>query len=121
MVQRPIDLLPGALAAMLLGAACHQIGSTTGQRVKHGVVGSADRPAQFGLAGTSPAVANHADGQLVGDQKQVSGVQGIPSLCFSQSDLLTNHWVGRPGYPRFSERDHRSRGRAAVHEGSSFF
>ena len=67
MVQRSIDLLPGALAAMLLGAACHQIGSTMGQRMKQGVVGSADCPAQFGLAGPSPPVANYADGQLVGD------------------------------------------------------
>ena len=85
MVQRPIDLLPGTLAAILLGAACHQIGSATGQRVKQGVVGSAACPAQCGLVGMSSAVANHADSLWVIRSRSEGAKESTP--CASANPI----------------------------------
>ena len=97
MVQRPIGLLPSALAAMLLGAACHQIGSATGERVKQGVVGSADRRRNSAWRGRSlrlPTTPMATDGQAI--RRPDVGQRGLRNrLLVLQSIRLADKPLGR--------------------------
>lgn len=90
MVQSPISLLPGKLAAKPLGPTHQQIGTRTGQCVKKGVVCSTHGPAQLSFARTSLAAANHTRSQFLGNQNKIRGPHAIFFSRLGHSDLLTN-------------------------------